>query len=102
MSDTPDISKIISLIMENPDLVKQIASLMNNSQTAEQTEAKETEQVSLPADVPVVMREATPRHRKPERTQLLTAMKPYVRESRSKAIDTMVGILDIIDVIGGK
>lgn len=102
MSDAPDISKIISLIMENPDLVKQISSLINNSQTAEETEAKEIQQVSLPADAPAAKMEAAPRHRKPERTQLLAAMKPYVRESRSKAIDTMVGILDILDVIGGK
>lgn len=104
MSDTPDISKIISVIMENPDLVKQIAALINNNQEIEPTQTVHTdsEQASLSVESASDTRQITAHRIRPERTQLLTAMKPYVRESRGKAIDTMVGILDILDVIGGR
>ncbi len=104
MSDTPDISKIIGLIMENPELMNQIASLMKKDTEAAPPEPQEeaAEQVSAPVSLLPENRGIVPPRRRPERTQLLHAMKPYLRESRGKAIDTMVSILDILDVMGGR
>ena len=99
MSDTPDLNKIIGLILENPSLVEQISALAKQN-TDDVTEDKESapvisEQESSPVSVSVT--EA----RGDKRTRLLSAMKPYLSESRGKAIDSMLGIVGILDMMKG-
>ena len=100
MSDTPDIGKIISLIMENPALIEQISALaksdklQNGNPTTIESEATEAT-TSAPANLP------ENRSRQEKRSRLLSAMKPYLSESRSKAIDSMIGIVGILDMMKG-
>lgn len=98
MQDTPDISKIVGLIMQNPSLIEEIASLAKN----ESREAPADTSVAA-EDTPVeVTASAEPERNTPSRAhrhELLRAMKPYLSESRRNAIDSMSSILDVLDVM---
>ena len=108
MADTPDLSKIIGLIMENPDLIARIQGLANGEATTS-NEAKETavsngavdetsvtiEEKSAPANADYY----GPRER---RSKLLYAMKPYLSTERAKAIDSMLSVAEILDMMRSK
>lgn len=106
MAETPDISKIIGVLMQNPALISEIASLVNGAEKNGESNAQETGEapvaVEETATEPVV-RVSQPRevqsHNKARRKELLSAMKPYLSENRRGAIDSMASILDIIDVM---
>lgn len=108
-ASTPDISKIVSLIMENPKLIEQIAGLVKSeSPKAETVEAAEqdaadtqhTEAISEPvAEVSAAPTYAESTPAKKNRSQLLCAFKPYVSSERAKAIDSMISIAEILDVM---
>ena len=98
-----DLSKIVNLIMENPSLVAEISALAkgdkDDSQEApaieahtEETSAEQSETVSSPPAFSKQQR----------RTQLLSAMKPYLSEERSRTIDTMMSIVGVLGSIRGK
>ena len=99
-----DISKVISLIMENPALIEQISNLAKG-QTEEIAEKEPTqiveepavqEQVEEPKTTPTYAQVMSPRN---NRAQLLGALKPYVSKERAKAIDSMISIVDILDMM---
>ena len=103
MSDNGlDISKVISVIMENPKLIEEISALVSAKEAPKdsiQTAAEKTAEVtaepvqdSLPAYTP-------PAYNKGNRAQLLGALKPYVSRERAKAIDSMLSIADILDMM---
>ena len=77
---TPDLSRIINIIMENPRLIEEIAAL-----------AKSGEQSSEP-----VAEKAAVAGR---RGELLGALKPYLSTERAKAIDSMMTIAGILDAM---
>lgn len=99
-----DLSKVIGLIMENPALIEQISSLARQSSTEQKIEEppKATEEVA-------VLKEDTEPKAEPtyspiisqrnNRAQLLGALKPYVSKERAKAIDSMISIADILDMM---
>ena len=98
-----DVGKVVSLIMENPALIEQIANLAGEKNV---TEAEENEpvQIQAPKEEKTVaasqeniMGEISPGRR--NRTQLLGALKPYVSKERAKAIDSMISIADILDLM---
>ena len=96
MQSTPDLSKIVNLIMQNPDLIQQISALA--SAEADETpeavdEVVETQSPEQPIST------GNGRNMRAHRHELLSAMKPYLSESRRTAIDAMASILDIIDVM---
>lgn len=102
MSTTPDLSKIVGLIMQNPDLIAQISALASSegeepeAQEGGEIAERETEEVSaVPRQIP----ESEGRNMRAHRHELLSAMKPYLSEQRRTAIDSMSSILDIIDVM---
>ena len=99
-----DVGKIISLIMENPQLIEQISSLAkkqsnqenesnsDNAHTETVTQKETTAQASTATYQPT----SGPRG---NRSQLLNALKPYVSSERAKAIDSMMSIADILDLM---
>lgn len=104
MDKNTDISKIIGLIMENPDIIERIKSLAGSDVSTvasveaaappkEENAAEERTEESVPTYKP------TARHDKKRRSELLCALKPYLSESRSKAIDTMLNIIEVIDLM---
>lgn len=104
----PDLSRIVSLIMQNPDLIKQIEALAKQDDetqsTTEDTEAAKADATAL--DVPIKAAEvptiAPPQSikKREKRAQLLTALRPYVSEKRGKTLDTLIGMVDLFDLIG--
>ena len=111
MSGTPDLTRVINLIMENPALIEEIAALAKKDNAREETDSTaspvaEAEAVSASAQVPSGERAseavvATPRGRSP-RNELLGALKPYLSNERAKAIDSMMTIADIFDMMREK
>lgn len=102
MQETPDLSKIVSVIMQNPALISQIASLVGgaNTQTAEEVKIEvEPQKEEVESAITVQPSIQIPTHNKARRKELLNAMKPYLSETRRGAIDSMASILDILDVM---
>lgn len=100
MKDTPDLSSIVNLIMQNPALIEQISSLAKSKSESEESvdvsDAK-TEPAAVP-DEPEAEASSAPLMRS-HRHELLSAMKPYLSENRRAAIDSMASILNVIDVM---
>ena len=100
-----DIGRVIGLIMENPQLIEQIANLARQNDP----QAIKPEQANVAATEATVEEESTPTvvaptyksvaHQRGNRAQLLGALKPYVSEERAKAIDSMISIADILDMM---
>lgn len=92
MADT-DISKVVSLIMENPKLIEEIKGLVDKGGT----DAPEAEPVAI-APTPAES-EARPRR---HRQELLEALKPYISDERRKAVESFVTIAEILDMMREK
>lgn len=100
-----DLSKIVNLIMQNPELIEQIKKLGDKESTAEEKAGEEaTESASKETSVKeevATNADARSNERK-RRHELLCALKPYVSEGRGRAIDSMMSITDILDVMRSK
>ena len=96
-----DISKVIGLIMENPQLIEQISSMAKGY--GEPTKPASTEEPqSIAAPIEKAEPTSVPTYStrdKSNRAQLLGALKPFVSPERAKAIDSMITIADILDVM---
>jgi hypothetical protein len=100
MENTPDISKIIGVIMQNPSLISEIAALANKpAETEPSTDATEAPMIEEAAKPASEETAATPPKRRPPRKELLNAMKPYLSEKRRGALDSVASIFDILDVM---
>ena len=94
----PDISRVISVIMENPEIIEKISALMNS----EKREAAPPPQNEPPTESETQAVSAAVAQNSPgssKRTRLLTALKPYVKSKRAEAIDSVIAIADIIDMM---
>ena len=117
MADT-DLSKIVGLIMENPKLIEEIKAIANTSKTEDSifdseqpAKTEETEEIlttteavmeAEPTIEPIKpTEEAVPQKRghRARRGELLRALKPYVSSERSKAIESMISITEILDMM---
>lgn len=97
MADTQDLSKIINVIMQNPELIEQISSLVRaDGEKADASAAEEITEVKAEEKTEKVSAEPLMRA---HRHELLNAMKPYLSENRRAAIDSMSSILDVLDVM---
>ncbi len=109
MADTPDLNRVISLIMQNPKLVEEISEMARgDAATPSETEVVEAPtEASVPredaelAAAPVIPVAGGGR-RRDQRVKLLGAMKAYLSPERAKAVDTMMNILDILELTGGR
>ena len=99
MSET-DLSKLVGLIMENPKLIEEIKNLSSKASsddTPQQIEESSVkEDTKIEADTAIAPTENAARIR---RRELLSALKPYVSEGRGKAIDSVMSIVDILDMM---
>ena len=114
MSENNDISKIIGIIMENPDIIERIKSLANNKNEAADAptaiyEAKEIPEYTEPiikseVSSPEAVKQAASAKRdgKGKRSALLLALKPYLSTERSRAVETMLSVMDILDIVKEK
>ena len=112
----PDLGKIIELIMKNPELISKIRELADDGgessvpiesadvtvegeeMIAEQKSGDAAEEV---AALPKIEAPNDTRERS-RRNELLRALKPYVSSERGKAIESMMTIADILDLMRKK
>ena len=94
-----DLSKIVNLIMENPSLVEEIRSLAKG-EGEQRSESEAEEAVPTEATEPPTYR-SEQRDARTRRATLLSALKPYISPERGKAIETMIGIADALDMMKG-
>ena len=102
-NESLDLSRVVSLIMENPKLIEEITALARSDKASAVEEATEPS-AKVPESPPAEAVEAVStypenRPRKSRRNELLGAMKPYLSKERSKAIDSMLTIADILDMM---
>ena len=95
---TPDISRIISVIMENPDLIEQISSLVKEAPPDEPKEIEETPATEVEASALT----SSGQDLRSRREHLLSALKPYLSDERQRAIDSMMTFADILDAVRRK
>ena len=100
---TPDLSRIVGLIMENPKLIEEISSLVKQESGVEpenevEVQSQEAQTVEKAEEVSVLTTNVD-NSRKKNRSELLSAFKPYVSSERAKAIDSMISIANVLDAI---
>jgi len=100
---TPDLSRIVGLIMENPKLIEEISSLVKQESGVEpeneaEVQSQEAQTVEKTEEVSVLTTNVD-NSRKKNRSELLSAFKPYVSSERAKAIDSMISIANVLDAI---
>ena len=100
----PDVSRLVSLIMENPALIEQISALAKqDGKDSEQKSPVTAEPSPVPTpkkdDSAAVSSTKYTSSNTVSRTQLLTALKPYISKERADAIDSMISIGEIIDMM---
>ncbi len=114
MENIGDLSKIIGVIMENPELIGKIRSLAQNTNE----EKEEAEAVSAHTDnadasiddgakkdakeASVLLKNEHIGEQKSEKRkhrELLCALKPYVSKERAKTIDTFVSVIEIVGLM---
>ncbi len=99
MSDTPDLSRIVNMILENPTLVEEISRMAKGEMKSEPepeaaAAAAAQESVSTAVDPSFVSGS-----RAEKRGMLISALKPYLSESRAKAIDSMVSVAQMLEIM---
>ena len=101
MQEAPDLSKIVSLIMQNPALIEQISALAKGEgDNKESVEAEVKDEVAAPEAETISA--SIQGSQRSHRHELLGALKPYLSEQRRAAIDSMMSISDILDVMKKK
>ena len=105
-----DLSKVISVITENPDLIMKISSLLGKGGEGREEDAQKTEETeSLPINessnteevTPVYSQEKALESEPKNRQTLLSAFKPYLSGERAKALDSVLTIAEVLDKIRG-
>lgn len=99
-----DVGRVIGLIMENPQLIEQISSLARQKDSSPPIESAEGKASDEPEVEKTIASPTTPTYSgagqsRGNRAQLLGALKPYVSEERARAIDSMISIADILDMM---
>ena len=103
---SPDLSRIISLIMQNPDLIHQIEGRARQDASVSEGEAPVSESKPIAPEAEAVAQShptsapLSGMGKREKRTRLLSALRPYVSEKRSKTLDTLMGAMDIFELIG--
>ena len=114
----PDLSKVIELIMSHPEIISEINGILKKETNPDEppsvedvkAENSSEETSSESTDVTEKEAEATSAYIAPSskniererRGELLRALKPYVSTERGKAIESMLTIADILDVMRNK
>lgn len=107
-----DLSKVISVITENPDLIMKISSLLGkggesngeNDREKPDNEEDSTEAENSKAEETVnISSEITTETAEPKNRQnLLSAFRPYLSEGRARALDSVLTIANVFEKIRGK
>ena len=108
MDGSADLSKILGIIMENPEIIEKIKQMASGNEKTEATSATEeaiadqppkTEPATASPSEASEASAATRGRDKKRRHDLLCAIKPYVSAERSRAIDTMLSVVEVLEIM---
>lgn len=95
MNEAPDLSKIVNMIMSNPELIEQIKGMANSTGSeSAPSEGADT--------VKELEKRPEPLSKNEKRNMLLSGLKPYLREDRQKTLDTMLTFANMLEAVRGK
>lgn len=121
----PDFNSVLQNVLSNPQLLSNIASMINGSSANTATEASQNEAQSYKApELPQAPSEredavnaistspsqpampslpvfAGGRHNSSKEKALLVALKPFLPSRKCQTIDTVIRLLDIVSLVGG-
>jgi len=89
---TEDISKKIMDILSNPEMMQKLSDVLGNSGTSED-KSPEQKDTSSALAVNAQNIVSSLNYSDDRRITLLTALKPYLRESRASGVETAIKIL---------
>ena len=101
---TPDLGRIVGLIMENPKLIEEISRLAHGEASdgekpPDSAASEKVEGVNEAEAKPEAIQTVSAPEPKRRRTELLCALKPYVSKERAQAIDSMITVVEILDTM---
>ena len=111
MDGSLDLTGIISAIAENPELLGGLKSVLSSLVGSKSKPGENIDEEDKGASIPLADAQkdteqtaaepagVMPDQKKRRRKELLCALKPYVCTERSKAIDTMLSLSDVLDVL---
>ena len=94
MADSVDLSKLVGLIMEDPELIEKISALAKSEEKNGGVSKKEAPVLATPTAVSST--------KESNRARLMSAIKPYLSESRARAVDTILSVSEVFGMIKGK
>ncbi len=103
-----DLSKVISVITQNPALIAEISALVKKEghdvqQKEEESAKEEVKEEAMPTVTEAsTIPSSSPHIGTRNRQQLLAAFKPYLSGERARAIDSMLSISDILHSFTGR
>jgi hypothetical protein len=97
-----ELSEIVRRLSEDPVLLERIRELSDKKENTEQTPREVNEAAAVSEEE--IISAFTPKvgERRGRRGDLLSAMKPYLSPERQQAIDSMLTIADVIDMMRSK
>ena len=97
-----DLSSVINMIMENPELIEKIKGLAQSGERV--NTAEEKRDIDAPPSVRSAERteQTATKHVSLRRSELIRALSPYISGERQKAIETFMTIADILDMMRTK
>ena len=97
---TPDLARIVNLIMENPRLIEEISRLAGGERgVAKESVPKPVEPPPPEPEKKEAKASSAPVRQHSRRGELLSLLKPYLSERRATAIDSMMSVADILTMM---
>ena len=91
-----ELNKIVSMIMENPELIEKIKAMSEGAAETHEKAAGEPEVIKELSAAP----NYTPKSSK--RNELLRALEAFLSDKRKKSLETMITIADVLDSVKRK
>lgn len=91
-NNTPDLSGIMQTLMQNPELMSTIMGSIGTAGKANANPENDNKSPEKPAVAP-------PHHYKQtDHSKLLSALKPYLGETRKDSVDTVIKLLSALEL----
>ena len=104
MDNNMDLSSLVSLIMQNPDMIAKIAALAREARIEPEGPATQRGEVTASVESESAVQEAEPdgsETKRRNRERLFSALRPYLSSERAKtlaSVEAMVAIIDSMKV----
>ncbi len=101
-SDQPDLSAMLSGLLQNPAAISMLSSLLAGGLGSNGSHVKKPEPCDEPCPkAPPLLPPCEPPHPKPtdDRACLLNALRPYLSPARCETIDSLLRILELMELL---